>query len=72
MLVSQAPVRLQEVVILQRQQDPEAEVGEAEATTDPEDQAMHSATLPPHRQHPLPRRRASTLCQPMLVKDGTS
>ena len=69
--MSQALMRLQEAVMLLRQQDPEEEVGEAEATTDPEGQAMHSATLP-HRQHPLPPRRASILYQPMLVKDGTS
>ena len=65
-------MRLQEVVMLLRQQDPEEEVGEAEATTEPEGQATHSATLLPHWQPPLPPRRASILCQPMLVKDGTS
>ena len=72
MLVSQALTRLQEAEMLQRQQDREEEVGEVEATTDPEAKAMHTATLLPHQQHPLPPGRASTLCQPMLVKDGTS
>lgn len=71
-LVSQALMRLQAAVMLQHQQDPEAEVGEAEATTDPEGQAVHSATLLPHPQRPLPPRKPSILCQPMLDKDGTS
>lgn len=71
-LVSQAPVMLQEVVMLQRHPGPEAEVGEAEATTEPEGQALHGAVLLPPRQPPLPPRRASIPCQPMLGRDGIS